>query len=140
MSAGWLCRGEGDSPPSSNFNQRFYLGKYEVTQEQYEKVMGKNPSQFKGINLPVEMVSWNDAVEFCEELNKKERIPRGWEFSLPTEAQWEYACRAGQKRFILGAIKFSPTRKFSMRSGLKKTVEVGSYRPIHGAFMICMEM
>jgi hypothetical protein len=60
----------------------FYLGKYEVTQEQYEKVMGNNPSEFTGDKLPVELVSWNDAVVFCEELNKKERIPRGWEFSF----------------------------------------------------------
>ena len=78
----------------------FYLGKYEVTQEEYEKVMSKNPSKFKGDKLPVEMVSWNDAVAFCDELNKKERIPRGWRFALPTEAQWEYACRASTTTLI----------------------------------------
>jgi formylglycine-generating enzyme required for sulfatase activity len=74
--------------------QGFYLGKYEVTQKQYEKVMGENPSYFKGYNRPVECVSWNDAMAFCQALTKKKR-KRGWEFTLPTEAQWEYACRAG---------------------------------------------
>ena len=73
----------------------FYLGKYEVTQGEYQKVMDVNPSEFKGEKLPVETVSWNDAVAFCEALTKKERIPNGWKFSLPSEAQWEYACRAG---------------------------------------------
>ena len=89
----------------------FYLGKYEVTQEQYKKVMGNNPSQFKGDKLPVEMVSWNDAVAFCEELTKKERN-RGWEFALPTEAQWEYACRAGTTTpYSWGDNYYTPTRK-----------------------------
>ena len=69
----------------------FYLSAYEVTQEQYKKVMGNNPSDNKGNNKPVEMVSWNDAVDFCRELSEQE----GVEFRLPTEAEWEYACRAG---------------------------------------------
>jgi formylglycine-generating enzyme required for sulfatase activity len=69
----------------------FYLGVYPVTQEQYEKVMGKNPSQFKDPANPVESVSWDDAVEFCKKLSAKE----GKTYRLPTEAEWEYACRAG---------------------------------------------
>ena len=69
----------------------FYLGVYEVTQEQYEKVMGKNPSSFKGASNPVEKVSWDDAVEFCKRLSAKE----GKTYRLPTEAEWEYAFRAG---------------------------------------------
>ena len=69
----------------------FYLGVYEVTQEQYEQVVGKNPSTFKGAQNPVETVSWEDAVEFCQKLSQK----TGKTVSLPTEAQWEYACRAG---------------------------------------------
>ena len=72
----------------------FYLGKTEVTQKEYEEVMGGNPSYFKGEGVPVDRVSWYDAVEFCNALNEIESKPVGWEFSLPTEAQWEYACRA----------------------------------------------
>ena len=83
----------------------FYLGKYEVTQAQYEAVMTGNtnglsatPSQFSGNpNRPVEKVSWNDIQVFLERLNEQmaEDLPAGWEYVLPTEAQWEYACRAG---------------------------------------------
>lgn len=77
----------------------FWLGKYEVTQAQYQTVMGINPSHFKGDNLPVENVSWNDATNFCAKLTEIEkaagRLPEGYEYTLPTEAQWEYACRAG---------------------------------------------
>jgi len=71
----------------------FYLGVYEVTQEQYEKVMGKNPSLDKGSKKPVANVTWNDAQEFIRKLSEMEKI----EYRLPTEAEWEYACRAGTK-------------------------------------------
>jgi len=69
----------------------FYLGVTEVTQEQYERVMGSNPSIFKGAQLPVESVSREDAVAFCRKLSDKE----GRTYRLPTEAEWEYSCRAG---------------------------------------------
>jgi len=75
----------------------FYIGKYEVTQEQWEKVMENNPSFFKGINprFPVETVSWNDCNEFLQKAGDGLR--------LPTEAEWEYACRAGTRtRFYFG--------------------------------------
>ncbi|MBQ9772253.1 MAG: SUMF1/EgtB/PvdO family nonheme iron enzyme [Lentisphaeria bacterium] len=77
--------------------KRFYLGKYPVTQKEYQAVMGNNPSNFKGDNLPVEQVSWDDAKSFCSKLNdlKHNELPAGYRFDLPTEAQWEYACRAG---------------------------------------------
>jgi formylglycine-generating enzyme required for sulfatase activity len=69
----------------------YYLGAYEVTQEQYEQIMDVNPSKFVGAKNPVEKVSWVDANEFCNRLSKKtDRMIR-----LPTEAEWEYACRAG---------------------------------------------
>jgi formylglycine-generating enzyme required for sulfatase activity len=71
----------------------FYMGVYEVTQTQYEKVMGKNPSHYKGSSNPVEEVSWNEAIEFCRRLSKME----GKTYRLPTEAEWEYACRAGSQ-------------------------------------------
>jgi formylglycine-generating enzyme required for sulfatase activity/serine/threonine protein kinase len=72
--------------------QPFYLGVYPVTQAEYQRVMGKNPGKFGGNDRrPVEMVSWEDAQEFCRRLSKQE----GTAYRLPTEAEWEYACRAG---------------------------------------------
>ena len=77
-----------------------YMGAYEVTQAQYEKIMGKNPSKFLGANSPVEQVCWLDASEFCKRLFEKE----GAAYRLPTEAEWEYACRAGTTTpFCFGA-------------------------------------
>ena len=70
----------------------FWVGKYTVTQGQWQKVMGNNPSSFKsGDNYPVEQVSWNDIQEFIQELNQK----TGKRYRLPTEAEWEYAARSG---------------------------------------------
>jgi formylglycine-generating enzyme required for sulfatase activity/tetratricopeptide (TPR) repeat protein len=74
----------------------FYLGVYEVTQAQYLKVMGNNPSYFRGESLPVESVSWKDAMAFCKRLsNLPTERSAGRTYRLPTEAEWEYACRAG---------------------------------------------
>ena len=74
-------------------SQPFYLGKYEVTQAQWQEVMGNNPSYFRGDpNRPVENVSWNGVQRFMEKLNEREG---GATYRLPTEAEWEYACRAG---------------------------------------------
>ncbi len=79
----------------------YWVGKYEVTQSQYEAVMGTNPSRNYGVgdDYPVYYVSWNDAMDFCDKLTETEkaagRLPGGYEYTLPTEAQWEYACRAG---------------------------------------------
>lgn len=70
----------------------YYLGKYEVTQKEWREVMGSNPSNFKGDDLPVEYVSWNDAQEFVKKLNEKEGTNK---YRLPSEAEWEYAVRAG---------------------------------------------
>ncbi len=71
----------------------YYIGMYEVTQELWEAVMGSNPSYFKGAQKPVESVSWNDCQEFVAELNRL----TGMTFRLPTEAEWEYAARGGNK-------------------------------------------
>ena len=71
----------------------YYMGKYEVTQALWEAVMGRNPSEYKGDNLPVEQVSWNDCQEFISKLNSL----TGRKFRLPTEAEWEYAARGGKK-------------------------------------------
>jgi formylglycine-generating enzyme required for sulfatase activity len=80
-------------------SQGFWIGKTEVTQREYESVTGVNPSRFKevGPDAPVERVSWVDAMAYCEKLTERQagRLPEGYAFNLPTEAQWEYACRAG---------------------------------------------
>jgi len=76
-----------------HLTQSFYLGKYPVTQAQWQAVMGNNPSRFKGnLHRPVDTVSWNDAQEFLRKLNRMDSYGR---YRLPTEAEWEYACRAG---------------------------------------------
>ena len=77
----------------------FWIGKYEVTQQQYRAVMGFMPAAFHGNDLPVENLTWFAAVDFCEKLNEltKGSRPRGYKFSLPTEAQWEYAARGGRQ-------------------------------------------
>ena len=84
---------------SVTISHGFWIGKYEVTQAQYKAIMKVNPSEFMGADLPVECVTWDDAMEFCKKLTKIEkaagRLPEGYEYTLPTEAQWEYACRAG---------------------------------------------
>ena len=71
----------------------FYIGKYVVTQKELEAVMGNNPSNFQGDNLPVEQVSWDDVQEFLQKLSTK----TGKNYRLPTEAEWEYAARGGHK-------------------------------------------
>ncbi len=88
-----------NSPRLVTLTKLFWLGRTEVTQAQWTAVMGGVPSYFKGDELPVESVSWGDAMEFCQKLTERERavgrLPAGYAFTLPTEAQWEYACRAG---------------------------------------------
>ena len=97
--AGEFMMGSNDAASSARpvhnvrISQPFYLGKYEVTQGQWEAVMGSNPSNHTGdLNRPVERVTWHDVQEFIGKLNEKER---GRTYRLPTEAEWEYACRAG---------------------------------------------
>lgn len=99
--AGSFSMGSPDEE-NSNYNdgpvhnvtieKSFYLGKYEVTQKQWSEVMGNDPSEFRGDDLPVESVSWNDVQQFIEKLNEREGTDK---YRLPSEAEWEYACRAG---------------------------------------------
>ncbi len=86
----WLQKGS-ESPQHQVIVQPFLMGKYPITQAQWQAVMGNNPSDFKGENRPVETVSWDDAVKFCQRLSEK----TGKAYRLPSEAEWEYACRAG---------------------------------------------
>jgi formylglycine-generating enzyme required for sulfatase activity/tRNA A-37 threonylcarbamoyl transferase component Bud32 len=87
-------QGEGydsEQPQHKVTIQPFYMAKYPITQEQYQAIMGTNPSGFKGAKRPVEQVSWDDSVKLCQKLSQK----TGKTYHLPSEAQWEYACRAG---------------------------------------------
>ncbi len=110
----------------------FYIGKYQVTQEQWQAVMGNNPSVFKGDNLPVENVSWNDAREFCKKLSQI----TGKEYRLPSEAEWEYACRAGTTGDYAGKLDEMAwyednSEKKTHPVGLKKPNAFGLY-DMHG--------
>jgi len=86
-------RGDNESPQHQVTVPSFFMGKYPLTQAQYQAIMGNNPSYFKGNNRPVENVSWDDAVRFCQKLSQR----TGKNYRLPSEAEWEYACRAGTK-------------------------------------------
>ena len=91
---------ESESPQHQVTVEPFLMGKYPITQAQWQAVaalppvncsLNPNPSKFKGVNHPIEQVCWYDAVEFCNRLSRK----TGWQYRLPSEAEWEYACRAG---------------------------------------------
>jgi formylglycine-generating enzyme required for sulfatase activity len=97
--------GSGERPQHRvQITRPFYLGATEVTQEQYRVVTGQSPSLSKGDVLPVESASWEDAIAFCNKLNELEKGSlAGAIYHLPTEAEWEYACRAGTPtRFSFG--------------------------------------
>ncbi len=85
-------------PHKVTLTKSFYMSAAEITQVQWESIMGFNRSDNKGDDLPVEKISWKDAVSFCEKLSVKE----GRTYRLPTEAEWEYACRAGSEASIGG--------------------------------------
>jgi len=103
----------------------FYMGKYEVTQGQWESVIGNNPSYFKGAKLPVTDVSWDDCQDFIKKLNEK----TNGDYRLPTEAEWEYACRAGTSTaYSFGDIT-TPKDANYKDSKIGKPVAVGSYKP-----------
>ena len=104
----------------------FYMGKYEVTQEQWESVMGNSPSsRTKGAKLPVTNVSWEDCQEFIKKLNEK----TSGGYRLPTEAEWEYACRAGTTTAYSVGDKITPKDANYRDSKIGEPVAVGSYKP-----------
>ena len=102
-------RGSDEGPQTRvTLTRGFYLGRYEVTQGEYLSVIGSNPSYFTGdTNRPVEQVNWTEANNYCAQLTVRERtagrLPAGWAYRLPTEAEWEYASRCGStNRFSYG--------------------------------------
>ncbi len=123
---GLLLRIEDNSanPQHEVTVQPFLMGKYPITQAQYQQVMGNNPSRFKGDKRPVEKVSWNDAVEFCRRLSKQ----TGKEYRLPSEAEWEYAARAGTTT----SYSFGETitdKLANYDKNVAETTAVGKYPP-----------
>ena len=136
--AGTFMMGSPDSDPDAHdyekpahqvtLSQAFYLGKYPVTQAQWEVVMGTNPSRFKGSDRPVEAVSWDNVQAFMRKLNEREGVDH---YRLPTEAQWEYACRAGSgTRYHFGddAIRLGEYAWYEENSG-SQTHPVGQKQP-----------
>jgi len=108
------------------FSKGFWLAQTECTQAQWVAVMGSNPSYFKGDDLPVEKVSWEVVQQFITKLNEAKTLPAGWKAALPTEAQWEYACRAGTKTaFSFGKTLTTKQANFDGLPG--KITTVASY-------------
>jgi formylglycine-generating enzyme required for sulfatase activity len=101
----------------------YWLGKTELTQGQWEALMGSNPANLKnaGRDATVEQVSWDDAMQFCRKLTERERqagrLPEGYEYTLPTEAQWEYACRAGTTGPFAGSGNLDSMGWYTSNSG-----------------------
>lgn len=120
-------RSSDESQVEVSFSQPFWLAKTEVTQAQWQAVMGSKPSQFKGEQLPVEYVSWENAQAFIAKLNDTKLLPEGWKFMLPTEAEWEYACRAGEKGPYSGG-SVNEVGWYGDNSE-EKTQEVGQKKP-----------
>ncbi len=102
----------------------FYMGKFEVTQEQWEGMMGTNPSAYKGAKLPVMGVSWDDCQKFIKKLNGKTKGG----YRLPTEAEREYACRAGTTTAYWFGNTITPKHANYAESKIGKPVAVGSYK------------
>ncbi|MFN6000267.1 MAG: SUMF1/EgtB/PvdO family nonheme iron enzyme, partial [Dolichospermum sp.] len=128
-------RSQNESPQHEVNVPGFSMGKFVVTQEQYQQIMGKNPSSFSGAKRPVEKVSWNDAVEFCQKLSQK----TGREYRLPSEAEWEYACRGGTttpfhfgETITTDLANYNGTYTYASEpkgKNLQETTDVGSFPP-----------
>jgi formylglycine-generating enzyme required for sulfatase activity len=108
IESGTFQMGSAESGPNDEkpvhevkISRGFWMGTCEITQAQWLALMGTDPSKYKGNELPVEMVSWHEVVEFCRKLTDRERkkgkLPDGYVYRLPTEAEWEYAARGGIK-------------------------------------------
>ncbi len=126
-------RDNDEIPHRVTISRPFYMGITEVTQDQWDAVMDKNPSRYRSGSRPVDTVSWHEAVEFCKRLSERE----GRKYFLPTEAQWEYACRAGSNTpFNTGDELEQANYDTSDKQGRGyrggswgKTIPVGSFQP-----------
>ncbi len=118
-------RGANELIHEVTISKSFFMGKFEVTQEQWQVVLGENPSEIKGIKLPVTNVSWNDSLRFIKKLNEITKRS----FRLPTEAEWEYACRGNTKTAYSFDAELLPSQANFFGSDLAKPVPVGSYKP-----------
>ena len=133
--AGKFIMGSPNTEPGRSTNEiqhevilskPFLMGKYEVTQSQWQAIMGNNPSSGdKGPMLPVTDVSWNDCQKFLKKLNEKTKS----EFRLPSEAEWEYACRAGTTTAFSFGNELKPTDANHAASNIYTPVKVGTYKP-----------
>ena len=127
-------KGRGDERQHTvTISKPYFIGKFPVTQEQYEAIIGSNPSKFTGPRNPVDQVIWKEAEEFCDKMTEKtkDKIPAGYRVQLPTEAQWEYACRAGTKtQWYSGDTETElETVAWFDRNGEGKTHPVGEKKP-----------
>jgi formylglycine-generating enzyme required for sulfatase activity len=117
--------GEREEHPRHTVDvESFYMGRYEITQRQWSAVMGTNPSAHVGPDLPVELVSWHEAMEFCERVSRQS----GRVYRLPTEAEWEYACRSGSDTaYSFGDVI---TQRLVNDAGHGAAAHAGSYREV----------
>lgn len=132
-----------DSPKHKVQVSPFHMDKFEVTQKDYFKLIGQNPSRFKGDDLPVERVRWSDCINYCNQRSKQEGLTPCYDlktgkcdfsangYRLPTEAEWEYACRAGSTRDLHN--KGGKKRIFDVawlrKNSKESTHKVGSKKP-----------
>jgi len=135
------ARFDNEDQHEVEITKAFYMGMYTVTQSEYVQVMDKNPSHFREVagmdtgRFPVESVSWDDAVKFCEELsNLRGEKAAGRKYRLPTEAEWEYACRAGTTTAYhygdtLSADQANIFERDAAKGMLMRPTKVGSFQP-----------
>jgi formylglycine-generating enzyme required for sulfatase activity len=120
------CRNDDEIQHEVTLTKSFYIGKYAVTQEQWKAVMGDNPSDTKGAKVPVTDVSWGDCQKFIKKLNTN----TDGGYRLPTEAEWEYACRSGTTTaYSIGKEISSCDANYGEDSDIEYPVEVGNYNP-----------